>query len=43
MTIVRSLLDVVGNGLKRKRHGEAKRLRGLEVDDELELSRLLDR
>src|SRR5438132_606394 len=34
---------LVGNGLKRERHGEAERLCSLDVDDELELGRLPDR
>src|SRR5690349_3929004 len=34
--------DLVGAGEDRWRHGEAKRLRGLEIDDQLELGRLLD-
>ena len=33
----------VGTGLKRWRHCEAKGLRGLEINDELELGRYLDR
>jgi hypothetical protein len=33
----------VGAGEDRWRHGEAKRIRGLEIDDQLERSRLLDR
>src|SRR6266571_5235717 len=38
------LLDYfVGSGLQRQRHGEAERFRGLEVDYQLELGRLLDR
>src|SRR5262249_17307589 len=33
----------VGGGLQGQRDGKAERLRGLEVDDQLELGRLLDR
>ena len=35
--------DLVGAGEDRGRHGEAKRLGGLEVDHQLECGRLLDR
>jgi hypothetical protein len=35
-----SLDDVVGDGQQRRREGNAKRLRALEVDHELELGRL---
>ena len=39
-----ALLDhFVGCGQQRFRDGEAERLGGLEVDDKLELGRLLDR
>ena len=34
---------LVGGSLQRQRHGDAKRLRGLEIDDELEFGRLLHR
>jgi|SRR5262245_30389945 len=43
ITAKSALFDhLVGNGLKRERHGEADRVCSLEVDDELELGRLLD-
>ena len=35
------LLDHLGAGEQRWGHGEAERLRGLEIDHELELGRLL--
>src|SRR5204863_6091452 len=39
----RPLFDhLVGAGEQRLRHGEAERLGGLHIDDELELGRLLD-
>ena len=39
-----SLLDhLVGAGEQRRRNVDAKRLRGLEIDHQLELGRLLDR
>jgi hypothetical protein len=34
---------VGGGGAQRLRHGEAKRLGGVEVDEQLDLRRLLDR
>src|SRR5215469_6257753 len=38
------LLDhFVCAGEQRRRHGEAERLRGRQIDDEVELGRLLDR
>src|SRR5205814_7349773 len=38
-----SLDHLVGAGEKRLRHDEAERLRSLDVNDQLELGRLLDR
>src|SRR5205823_7276669 len=38
-----SLDDLVGAGEERLRHGQAQRLGGLQVDDQLELGRLLYR
>src|SRR5438132_12018284 len=39
-----SLLDdLVGTGEERSRHSEAERVGGLEIDDQLEFARLLDR
>jgi hypothetical protein len=39
-----TLLDyLVGAGENRWRHGEAERVRGLEVDDKLEFGRLINR
>src|SRR5665213_1616556 len=35
--------DLVGAGEDRLRHGEAERLGGFKIDDQLELGRLLDR
>jgi hypothetical protein len=35
--------NLIGAGEKRLRHGEAERLGGLEIDDQLECGRLLDR
>jgi hypothetical protein len=35
--------DIAENGEQSRRHGEAERLRGFEVDHELEFGRLLDR
>jgi hypothetical protein len=40
---VRLFDDIVGNGEHARRNGEAKRLGGLEVDDQFELGRLYDR
>src|SRR4051794_13870540 len=38
-----SFYDLIGAGEERLRHGEAERLRSLQVDHQLELGRLLDR
>jgi hypothetical protein len=39
-----SLFDrLIGAADQRQRHGDAERLRGLEIDDQLDLSGLLDR
>ena len=35
--------DLVGAGEQRLRHGEAQRLRGLQVDGKLVMGRLFDR
>jgi hypothetical protein len=40
---MRSFDDLVGAGEDRRRDGEAERLGGVEIDDELEYGRLLDR
>src|ERR1700730_17418672 len=40
---VLSFDDIVGEGEERRRDCEAERLRGLEVNDQLEFRRLLDR
>src|SRR5271165_1702060 len=40
---VASFDDLVGAGEDRLRHGEAERLGGVEIDDQLECRRLLDR
>jgi hypothetical protein len=43
-TFRNALLDhLVSAGEQRRWHGDAKRLRGLQIDDQLELGRLLDR
>ena len=36
-------MSIVGNREQRWRNGEAERLRSLEIDDQFELCRLLDR
>ena len=42
--IAKGLFDhLVGGSEQRGRHGEFKRLGGLEIDDEIEFGRLLDR
>ena len=38
-----SFNDIVGAGEDRRRDREAERVGGLEIDDELEFGRLLDR
>jgi len=41
---LKSLLNhLVGAGEERLRHGQAEGFRGFQVDDQLELGRLLDR
>src|ERR1700730_1328857 len=41
--VAASFNHLVGSGEQCRRHGEAKCLRGLEIDDQFEFRRLLDR
>jgi hypothetical protein len=41
-TSARLFDHLVDAGEQRRRHGQAKRLRGLEIDDQIEFGRLLD-
>src|SRR5438270_1225437 len=43
LCLAHSLDYLVGAGKQRRRHFEAKRLRGLEIDEQLNFRRLLDR
>ena len=43
VTAIASIDDLVGAGEEQSRHGEAERFGGIEIDDQLESGRLLNR